>query len=199
MYKSKNRAKSFYDWERILQNEFNYKVEALSVKDTKKYATYLWNKYKNKFFYNFDKRIYHISSIKFVDMTKHSGPASAWDGWVSTEKYTKKGCRIFKRKLRFPIWSQRKDIVIHEVAHLLAPRSEKHDQNFVGIYSMLLAIELKFDLQKIIKSANDNNIAISFLGSKYLQKLANKFTTINGKIGIDGGNVTPILPQQLVA
>jgi hypothetical protein len=199
MYKQNNRPKTFYDWESKLKNDFNYKNVQMSVKDVKKYATTLWNKYKNKFFKNFDNKVFHISTIKFVDMTKRSGPAVAFGSWISTNKSTKNKLLIFKRKLRFPTWSHNKEVIIHEVAHLLSPRVEHHGANFVAIYSILLAIEFNWSLKQIIQHANDNNIAISFTGSKYLLKMSKKIIFIQGFSGNNEGNITPENTNKLVA
>lgn len=64
-------------------------------------------------------------------------------------------------KIRLPIYARRPYYVIHELAHLLQPRTSAwHGPEFVRVYLAMLQAVLGFDGGTMIKMIEDRNIEI---------------------------------------
>ena len=63
----------------------------------------------------------------------------------------------------------RANIIIHEMAHHIAPESEHHGPIFTKIYMYLLAYYLDYDISWMCKTANEHNLQFAS-EDKYLNQ-----------------------------
>ena len=141
----------------------------MSPKEADKYATELWNKYKNKLCHNFYPRLVYCSQVKTKNVRGRGRPCMKSGFWYNgKEKYTKKGVQSFYKIMHLPEGSRTKIMIIHEISHALAPRTAHHNSEFVSIYVYLMAKELNFSLDYMVKTLNEDNIDFNFNFTKKL-------------------------------
>ena len=175
------QRKKVYDWEKKVWSKHNEKgwdyENQMSPKAADKYATELWNKYKNKLCYNFDPRDVYCSQVKTKNAKGRGRPCMKSGFWYSgRRKYTKNGAQSYYKKMHLPNGSRTKVVIIHEISHALAPRRVHHGSEFVSIYVYLMAKELNFNLKYMIKTLNEDNLNFNFNFSK---KLGRRIKSLN--------------------
>ena len=146
----------------------------MSLTQCNAYASMVWRKFRNKFYYNFDKN--RITCRRVICSNHANGTKGlAYSGfyYVNRKKNYKKGKPNMYKKMQLPKWARSKHIIIHEVSHFLAPETSMHDKKFVGVYVYLLHKFLNFDLQHMIDSLNEAKIEFSFNTSPYLNRKFN--------------------------
>ena len=147
-----------YNWERSIAKHFGKEMwgAEINLKECQQLATKIWNRYKNKTAYHFNKYDY-CSKVKIKLVSGRT--CTMQRGFYSMgNKKTKAGQNRYYKKMHLNHRGCNKRIVIHEIAHALAPRESKHDEYFVGIYMYLMAKYLGYDLKFMINSANENKI-----------------------------------------
>ena len=167
------QRKKVYDWEKKVWKEHGHKgwdhENQMSSKEADKYATELWNKYKNKLCHNFYPRLVYCSRVKTKNVRGRGRPCMKSGFWYNgKEKYTKKGVQSFYKIMHLPEGSRTKIMIIHEISHALAPRTAHHNSEFVSIYVYLMAKELNFSLDYMVKTLNEDNIDFNFNFTKKL-------------------------------
>ena len=172
MIKDYQRKKD-YDWEDKVWKQHGHKgwdrENQMSPKEADKYATELWNKYKNKLCHNFYPRLVYCSQVKTKNVRGRGRPCMKSGFWYNgKEKYTKKGVQSFYKIMHLPEGSRTKIMIIHEISHALAPRTAHHNSEFVSIYVYLMAKELNFSLDYMVKTLNEDNIDFNFNFTKKL-------------------------------
>ena len=148
-----------YNWEKLVAKHYHKDMwgAELSPKESEKYATMIWNKYKNIFTHHFNPRYDYCSKVKVKIV--NGSKCTMRNGFFSMGKYkTKAGQNTYYKKMHLTIMGCNKRIIIHEIAHALAPRTSMHDKYFVGIYMYLMAKYLGYDLKVLIKLANENKV-----------------------------------------
>tara|TARA_R100001460_G_scaffold68375_2_gene108914 strand:- start:24 stop:572 length:549 start_codon:yes stop_codon:yes gene_type:complete len=154
-----NQRSKVYKWEKLVAEYYNKNMWGadFTTKECEKYASMIWNRYKNIFTHNFNPRYDYCSKIK-VKLVGGS-TCSMRNGYFSMGRYqTKAGQSRYYKKMHLTIMGCNKRIIIHEISHGLAPRKSMHDKYFVGIYMYLMAKYLGYDLKVMVKLANDNNV-----------------------------------------
>ena len=167
------QRKKVYDWEKKVWKQHGHKgwdrENQMSPKEADKYATELWNKYKNKLCFNFFPRYTYCSQVKTKNVRGRRKPCMHDGFWYNgKEKYTKNGAQSFYKMMHLPEGSRTKVIIIHEISHALAPRTAHHNSEFVSIYVYLMAKELNFSLAYMVKTLNEDNIDFNFNFTKKL-------------------------------
>lgn len=167
-----NSATKVYNWENALIKEYGStkSTQEFNLKQSKSYASKIWNTYKNKFFKVFDTKSIYCSSV----MVKqgYGSTASAFSGFYrhKRNRFTTSGLPIYSRKLILPNWAQNKPVILHEVAHLLNQRGEEHGENFMGVYMYLLNKHCGYNYKRMIQTANEVDLNFSFRRSPTLYK-----------------------------
>ena len=124
-------------------------VRFATLQEAQTYANNVWRFYK--------KRIYPRSwlSNKPLRIKKARG-GSSWamntGGWYTNKNLVKYVL------IKLSAYHMRADVVLHEVAHHLAPAKEHHGGIFVKIYMLLLAQYLGWNLSYMCKIANEHNL-----------------------------------------
>ena len=167
------QRKKVYDWEKKVWKEHGHKgwdhENQMSPQEADKYATELWNKYKNKLCHNFYPRLVYCARVKTKNVRGRGRPCMKSGFWYNgKEKYTKKGVQSFYKIMHLPEGSRTKIMIIHEISHALAPRTAHHNSEFVSIYVYLMAKELNFSLAYMVKTLNEDNIDFNFNFTKQL-------------------------------
>ena len=167
------QRKKVYDWEKKVWKEHDHKgwdhENQMSSKEADKYATELWNKYKNKLCYNFNPSLIYCSQVKTKNAKGRGRPCMKSGFWYDgKEKFVKNGSQSFYKQMHLPEGSRTKVIIIHEISHALAPRRVHHGSEFVSIYAYLMAKELNFSLDYMVKTLNEDNINFNFNFTKKL-------------------------------
>jgi len=147
-----------YNWERSIAKHFGKNMWGAEItpKECEQFATKIWNKYKNKTCYHFNSDYDYCSKVK-VKLVGGS-TCTMRSGYFSIRRKTKDGKFSYYKKMHLTVMGCNNRIVIHEIAHALAPRKSMHDKYFVGIYMYLMAEYLGYDLKFMIKNANENGI-----------------------------------------
>ena len=162
-----------YNWEKKVWEEHGHKgwdyENQMSSKEADKYATELWNKYKNKLCYNFSSIQIYCSQVKTKNARGRGRPCMKSGFWYDgKEKFVKNGAQSFYKQMHLPEGSRTKVVIIHEISHALAPRRVHHGSEFVSIYVYLMAKELNFSLDYMVKTLNEDNIDFNFNFTKQL-------------------------------
>tara|TARA_R110002012_G_scaffold173104_1_gene337903 strand:- start:10 stop:543 length:534 start_codon:yes stop_codon:yes gene_type:complete len=157
-----------YDWESSMKSYHNYNLPDMTTKECQKFATQLWNKYKNKFVRNYSKTFNYCSLVKVKKVNGYT--SSMYRGLYFLKRKTKDGRECFYKKMHLSIVGHNKKVVIHEIAHALAPETSWHDDKFVGIVVYLYAKYLNYNLKYMVKTLNEKNIDFNFNFSKPLKR-----------------------------
>ena len=165
--KRDSQRQKVYQWERgvaIAHSKEMFGVE-FSTEEAAKFATKIWNKYKNKFCFNFGRWDY-CSKVKVKKVGGRKCCMKSGFYFMDRKKRehsrTKDGkCRLYK-KMHLTLNGHTKHVVLHEIAHALAPTTSLHDKYFVGIYMYLMSKYLKFNMQWMINNANDWGVEFTF-------------------------------------
>tara|TARA_R100001510_G_scaffold51991_1_gene52346 strand:- start:295 stop:915 length:621 start_codon:yes stop_codon:yes gene_type:complete len=148
-----------YNWERLVAKHYNKEMWGAdwTTKECEKYASMIWNRYKNIFTNNFNPNYDYCSKVK-VKLVGGSTCTMQSGFYSMGKKKTKTRQNRWYKKMHLTIMGCNKKIIIHEIAHALSPRNSQHDKYFVGIYMYLMAKYLNYDLKIMVKLANDNKI-----------------------------------------
>mgnify|MGYP003151880066 CR=1 FL=1 len=167
-----------YNWEKEVWKHHNHigwdYENQMSLLEAEKYATYLWNKYKNKFCHNFSPRYDYCSKVKTKNARGRRKPCMHSGFYYFGKRLTKDGRQSFYKKMCLPNGSRTKVIIIHEISHALAPITTHHGSKFVSIYVSLMAKELNFNMDYMVKTLNKANINFDFNWSKYNYRIIKK-------------------------
>jgi len=147
--------------------------KSMSYSDCEKFATKVWNKYKNKFF----KVLPHNIKCSQVKIFPRQGRKATFHHglFFNGVKAKKRGYRTYYKKIVLPDWARSKHIVIHEVCHALTERLDGgHGKYYVGTYMLLLNKYLGFEISKMCDLAYKMKIDWTFDGSRTMQKAKEK-------------------------
>ena len=120
------------------------------LQDASNYATWIWITFKNKI-YGRDWRK-RVPKAKVFSSKGWGSMAHNTGGWYNPKKGKTKYVKITLGKGHY-----RANIIIHEMAHHIAPESEHHGPIFTKIYMYLLAYYLDYDISWMCKTANEHN------------------------------------------
>ena len=113
------------------------------------YACNVWRYYKNKIYPRSWRK---DTSLRIKKTSGYKSWAMNTGGWYTN----KNGVDYVKIKLSG--WHHSAKIVLHEVAHHLAPEGAHHDGRFVKVYMFLLAKDLGYSISYMCKVANEHNL-----------------------------------------
>ena len=113
------------------------------------YACNVWRYYKNKIYPRSWRK---DTTLRIKETRGRSSWAMNTGGWYTN----KNGVDYVKIKLSG--WHHSAKIVLHEVAHHLAPKDAHHDGRFVKVYMFLLAKDLGYSISYMCKVANEHNL-----------------------------------------
>ena len=162
--KKDSQRQKVYKWERNVAAHYNSEMWGyeFSTEEAAKFATKIWNKYKNKFCFNFGKYDY-CSKVKVKKVGGSKCCMKSGFYFMDRERSrTKDGRSRLYKKMHLTLHGHNKHIVLHEIAHALAPRTSHHDKYFVGIYMYLMSKYLNFDMKWMIDNANDWGVEFTF-------------------------------------
>ena len=145
-----------YSTERIWWNKYSDNPKDVKFKDLKQasnYATWIWIDFKNKIYPRAIRK--EASRVKCLPTRGYT--STAWSGY-----YRSKSGAYYKKILLSRVHYEFA-VVIHEMAHHLAPQSEGHGPIFTKIYMYLLAYYLDYDLSYMCRVANERNLQFSLL------------------------------------
>ena len=170
-----------YKWESKLFESYGLSKsiknfdDCMSLKECNKFASKIWNTYKNKFYRNFNERRTRVASVKCSN-TNGGRKGIAFGGfyYVKGNRYVKDGRKNCYKKMQLPRWARSKQVIIHEVAHFLCPNDIWHHKEYVGVYMFLLNKYLGFTFRAMQDLAYEMNVDWSMSDSKYLQKAFRK-------------------------
>jgi len=173
VYKWESKLFSDYGLDKFIKEE-NFD-NCMSLKECNKFASLIWNTYKNKFYLNFNKRLSRVASVKCSN-SNGGRHALAYSGFyiVRGNRFTKDGKANYYKKMQLPRWARSKQIIIHEVSHFLCHNDTQHGRDFVGVYMFLLNKYLGFTFRAMQDLAYEMNVDWSMSDSKYLQKAFRK-------------------------
>ena len=181
--KRDSQRQKVYQWERrvaIAHSKEMFGVE-FSTEEAAKFATKIWNKYKNKFCFNFGKYDY-CSKVKVKKVGGSKCCMKSGFYFMDRERSrTKDGRSRLYKKMHLTLHGHNKHIVLHEIAHALAPRTSHHDKYFVGIYMYLMSKYLNFNMKWMIDNANDWGVEFTFRKRDPWSNVHLKY--VNGKHG----------------
>ena len=158
-----------YKTERIWFNNYPNNPKDVFLDTERKasnYATWIW--------INFKKKIYPESWRTRVPRVRVSFKGRTWSyamnsgGWYNDRKTNAK-----YKWIKLAPCHQTFRIIIHEMAHHIAPERVSHGPEFVKVYMFLLAYYLDYDLSYMCKIANERNLQFSST-DKYLNTNFNK-------------------------
>ena len=173
-----NQRSRVYKWEEKLFSDYGLKKsiknfdECMSLKECNKFASKIWNTYKNKFYRNYTDKLIRVTRVKCSN-SNGGRSALAYSGFYSAHRFAKsdtKGRKLYYKKMQLPRWARSKHIIIHEVAHFLCHNDTQHGRDFVGVYMFLLNKYLGFTFRAMQDLAYEMNVDWSMSDSKYLNR-----------------------------
>jgi hypothetical protein len=187
-----SQRQKVYQWERgvaIAHSKEMFGVE-LSTEEAAKFATKIWNKYKNKFCFNFGRWDY-CSKVKVKKVSGHKCCMKSGFYFMDRNRSrTKDGKSRLYKKMHLTLRGHTKHVVLHEIAHALAPTTSLHDKYFVGIYMYLMSKYLNFNMQWMINNANDWGVEFTF-------KNGDPYYSVRQNAGAKSGYLQEKVKQQL--
>jgi len=169
-YKRDVQKNKLYKVERIWGSNHNSpkNVSFKDLKEASNHATWIWINFKKKIYgrysYGYKKNTPTVKCFKI-----RGGTSLAHNGFYPTNTNRFK----YYKKISLSRYHYSFDVIIHEMAHHLAPRREMHGPIFTKIYMYLLAYYLDYDLEYMCKIANEHNLQFAS-DDLYLNTMFNK-------------------------
>ena len=138
-------------WDNYGRNKNPKDVEFKDLKQASNYATWIWIQFKMKIYPRQVRK--QASRVKCLPV--RGGTSTAWSAYYESKS------GAYYKKISLSKYHYDFRIVIHEMAHHLAPKSEHHGPIFTKIYMYLLAYYLDYDISYMCQIANEHNLQYS--------------------------------------
>lgn len=124
-----------YAWQRTL-NGYDCPPEWKTIQEVSAWAEPVWRTERGRY-----------------GLARKEAPEFVAAGWGQ-----RRALSYRSHKISLPLWARKRSVVLHEMAHRLAPTGEAHGPRFVAILMGLLARHAGFNLQDMMEKADQQGV-----------------------------------------